>query len=98
MSRSCNTQNNNESYNNLVWRITPKSSFSGKEVLEIASWIAACTFNEGANTFLIIKVLLGFKIGETAKSWAESINGDRILLAVKRSTEQSKEGRIQRKK
>lgn len=93
-----NTQNCNESYNNLIWKIAPKSKFAGREVVEIASWIAACSFNEGSKLYLAIMDQIGIKIGETAMAWSEQIDEVRVSQAERRSTEQSKEGRIQKKK
>lgn len=93
-----NTQNSNESYNNCIWHIAPKTSFAGKELVEIASWVAACTFNEGARTYLAIMDLMGIKIGYTAMNFAETIDNCRILQADRRSTDCSKEARIERKK
>lgn len=93
-----NTQNSNESYNNLIWKIVPKTMFASRETTEIASWIAACTFNEGARTYLAILDLMGVKIGETSSTWAKDIDDIRIKQANRRSTDQSKEARIERKK
>ena len=93
-----NTQNNNESYNNLICKICPKSSFASKEVVEIASWVAASAFNEGATTYLVIMDLMGIKIGEVATAWAKEIDWIRIKKANKMNTECSKEARIKKKK
>lgn len=40
--------NNNESFNNVLWRIAPKVTHSGSNIAKIASYIAACTFNTGS--------------------------------------------------
>ncbi|XP_015187388.1 PREDICTED: uncharacterized protein LOC107072161 isoform X3 [Polistes dominula] len=40
------TQNNNESYNQLIWKKTPKIVPCGSKVVEIAAYIAAGMFNE----------------------------------------------------
>ena len=39
------TQNNNESLNQLIWKITPKILPAGSKIVEIAACIAAGTFN-----------------------------------------------------
>jgi len=41
------TQNNNESYNQLIWKISPKSLSGGALPVKIAAYISACIFNEG---------------------------------------------------
>ena len=74
----CNTQNCNESYSSLIWHIAPKNKFCGKDVVDIASWIAACTFNEGAKIYLTVMDLMGIKIGELATSWSENVDETRI--------------------
>lgn len=38
------TQNNNESLNQLIWKITPKTLPAGSKIVEISAFIAACTF------------------------------------------------------
>ncbi|KAG8229965.1 hypothetical protein J437_LFUL008538 [Ladona fulva] len=45
------TQNSNES---LIWRIAPEGHHSGAAIFKIAANIAACTFNEGAKTLMMI--------------------------------------------
>ena len=42
-----NTQNNNESFNACIWQLAPKHQFVGKKIVKIATYCAACTFNEG---------------------------------------------------
>ncbi|KAL7290756.1 hypothetical protein TKK_0015504 [Trichogramma kaykai] len=87
-----NTQNANETYNNLIWQITPKTKFSSKNVVEIAAWIAACSFNEGAKTHLKIMSLMGIKIGKKATTWSENIDMSRIEQANRRSSLESEDG------
>lgn len=41
------TQNNNESLNQLIWKITPKTLPAGSKIVEISAFITACTFNQG---------------------------------------------------
>ena len=41
------TQNNNESINNLIWKICPKDVYVGRTVLEIGTASAVINFNEG---------------------------------------------------
>lgn len=40
-------QNNNESCNQLIWKITPKILPCGSKIVGIAAYIAAGIFNEG---------------------------------------------------
>ena len=48
------TQNSNESFNAVVWNLAPKAYSSGKKVLNIATDIAVCNFNEGLQNVLKI--------------------------------------------
>ncbi|CAB3247586.1 unnamed protein product [Arctia plantaginis] len=45
-------QNVNESLNQLIWRIALKKLSGSRQIVEFASYVAACTFNEGAGAFL----------------------------------------------
>jgi len=46
------TQNNNESVNQLIWKIIPKILSAGSRIVNISASIAACTFNEGISALL----------------------------------------------
>ena len=46
------TQNQNESFNNIVWSRCPKTRFCSVEVVEIAVNLAAITFNHGLEGLL----------------------------------------------
>jgi len=41
------TQNANESFNAMVWRLAPKHLNCDKKIIEIAAFLAAGMFNEG---------------------------------------------------
>ncbi|CAD6218328.1 GSCOCG00012915001-RA-CDS, partial [Cotesia congregata] len=47
-------QNNNESFNQLVWKICPKTMNTSFTIVQIAAYIATCIFNEGTNSLLMI--------------------------------------------
>ncbi|XP_018351128.1 PREDICTED: uncharacterized protein LOC108753535, partial [Trachymyrmex septentrionalis] len=46
------TQNNNENYNQLIWKIAPKTEHSGANIVEIAALLASCMFNNGMSSLL----------------------------------------------
>ena len=48
------TQNNNESLNGSVWKLLPKTSFSGIHVFKIGVYIALAVFNDGRSRYLDI--------------------------------------------
>ena len=41
------TQNQNESFNNIIWSRCPKTGFCSVEIVEISVYLAAITFNHG---------------------------------------------------
>ncbi|KYN07998.1 hypothetical protein ALC62_01024 [Cyphomyrmex costatus] len=88
-----NTQNSNESYNGCVWHFAPKHLFSGKKIVEIAAWCAACKFNEGLKPFLKIMEVMGITIGKQAAEFVQRSDEARVELANKRSSMTSKENR-----
>ncbi|GIY70335.1 uncharacterized protein CDAR_61701 [Caerostris darwini] len=57
-----NTQNNNESFNSCVWQHAPKHEFDGKKIVDVATYCAACTSNEGLTAILKISDVMGIKI------------------------------------
>lgn len=90
-----NTQNNNESFNHCVWNLAPK--FTGKNVLEIATYTAACIFNEGFLLVLKIMEVIGVTIGQTARDYADTVDNARILRAEKTVEANCKEARTSRR-
>lgn len=52
-------QNNNESFNQLVWKISPISLNSSSTIVEIVTYVAPCVFNECTLTLLIDMNALG---------------------------------------
>lgn len=93
-----NTQNNNESFNACVWQLAPKHIFSGKKIIDIATYCAACTFNEGFLLVLKIMDVMGIKIGPYAEQLAQERDAQRIYRADRQSMSDSKEARTARKK
>lgn len=92
-----NTQNNNESFNSLVWNFAPKHHFTGKKVLEIATLTAACIFNEGFLPVLKIMETMGVTLGQTARGYSDTVDNARILKANKSAEINSKEARTLRR-
>jgi len=62
-------QNNNESYNQLIWKISPKIIPSGSITVELAAYIAACVFNEGSITLLQMLQSMGVSSGPNAHQY-----------------------------
>lgn len=92
-----NTQNDNESFNACVWRLAPKHVFCGKKILEIATYTAACIFNEGQKPILKILEVMGCSLGPGSLSFAEDCDNARVQRADQRSSFASKAARIARR-
>ncbi|KYN50387.1 hypothetical protein ALC57_00024, partial [Trachymyrmex cornetzi] len=88
-----NTQNNNESYNACVWHLAPKHIFSGKQIIEIAAYCAACKFNDGFKPLIKIMETMGVTIGKISTEFAEKCDEARIEKTNLCSTSDSKESR-----
>ena len=58
------TQNNNESLNNMLWAKCPKNVFVTKPVLQLGVNSAVIEFNEGANGVIRVFEKLGIDIGK----------------------------------
>lgn len=87
------TQNNNESFNAAVWNFAPKSYSSGKKVLNVATDIAVCTFNDGLTNILRIMQALEMDIGYQAYNFCLEAHATRIKHAERSLTDAAKEAR-----
>ena len=72
------TQNNNESLNQLIWKILPKSVSGTAVLVEIVANVAACIFNEGCFALLLMMEEMQIKSGPSAHAWARSVDNLRI--------------------
>ncbi|XP_063986122.1 uncharacterized protein LOC135167084 isoform X2 [Diachasmimorpha longicaudata] len=88
------TQNNNESFNQLIWKITPKILPAGSIIVQIAALIVACTFNEGISALLLIMHSMDLKLGPNSHNYARKIDENRVIAAEKKSTSETREARV----
>ena len=91
------TQNSNESLNNMIWKIASKRTFSGQEIVEIASYTAAAVFNDGCQALLAILNELNIKIGIRAKMACALINEKRLSDGNKCVEKRTKSSRIKKR-
>jgi len=87
------TQNSNGSFNSTVWSLAPKSTSSGKVVLEIATDIAVCIFNDGLSSVMEIMKILGMTIGPNCYNFCLEVDAQRVKYAERSLTDAAKEGR-----
>lgn len=88
------TQNNNESFNSTVWALAPKYRSSGKTVLDVATEIGVCIFNDGVSSILHIMKAMDLEIGPNSYEMCMEIDKQRIKLAERSLSDRVKEARI----
>ncbi|XP_071629501.1 uncharacterized protein [Temnothorax longispinosus] len=85
------TQNANESFHSVVWKIAPKESFSGIEIVEIATYTAVAIFNDGNIHLLDIMSALGLQMGPRAFEMSKEQNSIRLAGADKKELSSTKQ-------
>ena len=65
-----NTQNNNESYNGLLWHFDPKHLHNRLKTIELANFLAVSIFNDGLYAILKMLQVMDVIIGPIAKECA----------------------------
>ena len=93
-----NTQNNNKSYNGLLWHFAPKHLHNGLKTIELAYFLAVSKLNVGFYAILKILKVMDVIIGPIAKEYAIERDDRRMKQAELRHTAFSKEGRTARRK
>ena len=88
------TQNNNENFNQLIWKITPKILPAGSIIVQIAALIATCIFNEGISALLLIMHGMDLKLGLNSHEYARNMNEKRVIAAEIKSTSETREAKI----
>ena len=84
------TQNQNESFNGLIWQRIPKEVFVGKDLLELGLFDAVAHFNMGSQSALQLHEALGIKPGAFTMKGCEEMNKDRLHVAEYHERETSK--------
>ena len=92
-----NTQNNNESYNGLLWHFAPKHLHSGVKTVELANFLSVSIFNDGFHGILKMLGVMGVVIGPIAEEYAVQRDDGRIKQAEIRHAASTKEGRTARR-
>lgn len=88
------TQNNNECFNSTVWNIAPKTVSSNKKVLDIATSVATCIFNDGLFSIMKIMEVLHLLIGSNCYNFCFESDARRIQQAEASLTDAAKEARL----
>ncbi|XP_043270679.1 uncharacterized protein [Venturia canescens] len=91
------TQNNNESLDQLIWKITPKILPAGSKIVNIAALVAACTFNEGSSDLLLFMHGMDLKLGRNSHEYVRNSDENRVCAAEKKSANETRAARIRRR-
>ena len=92
------TQNSNENFNQIVWKIMPKTLPASFTSVSIAANIATCTFNAGTRGSLAVFDAMGIKLGPHAHTFAKEEDCIRVEAANRRSLENIRETRVARRR
>ena len=92
------TQNNNESYNGLLWHFAQKHLHNGLKTIGLANFLAVSIFNDGFYAILKMLQVMDVIIGPIAKEYAMERDDRRINQAELRHKASSKEGWTARRK
>ncbi|XP_067214461.1 uncharacterized protein [Linepithema humile] len=91
------TQNANESFNNLIWRMAHNYTNSSAKIVEIATFLAICLFNEGSSALLRVMNIMEITVGRNAAPFAASTDTRRCDQADIRAQHTTREARISRR-
>lgn len=87
------TQNANESFNNKVWTMCPKTTNSGHKIMQISAYDSVAHFNDGNSSKLKILERLQVSTGTYARTLLNDRDNLRVKSAEKRRLASTKEVR-----
>eukprot|EP00112_Aurelia_sp_Birch-Aquarium-sp1_P008149 Seg1894.4 transcript_id=Seg1894.4/GoldUCD/mRNA.D3Y31 product="hypothetical protein" protein_id=Seg1894.4/GoldUCD/D3Y31 len=87
------TQNQNESFNGLIWQRAPKITHSGLPTVELATYLAVGIFNDGAGSLLGVLEGLGIQPGVHCVNACKKLDRERLYHSVYKSSEKAKKRR-----
>lgn len=87
------TQNQNESFNKLIWARAPKTEYATKATVEVATCLAVAAFNSGGQA--LVQIMDAFKVpaGPLCTAYLASRDAYRIKRAQARETQVAKKRR-----
>ena len=92
------TQNQNESFNALIWQLSPKTLFCGASVVKLSTDVAVAQFNHGMMTLLRVLVEMGCRPGLFTEQHLKSEDVSRVSKSTRKSTETEKHRRKVRRR
>ena len=92
------TQNQNESFNGLIWELCPKTTFCGASVVKLSANLAVAHFNHGAVTLLQVLTEMGCRPGYFTKQHLQLEDAGRVRKANRKASRQEKQRRKVRRR
>ena len=92
------TQNQNESFNSVVWQRCSKTDFSSPVTVELAVNLAVLTFNRGMISLTSVFGHLGIQLGPLGLRCLEAKDADRIQRAASKASDVAKRMRQTRER
>ena len=90
------SRNANESCHNLIWDRCPKTTFVGRDRLQIAVFDGTIAFNDGEIQRCEVFKKLRLKVGYHQKSCFRKLDSNRVTAAEKKIRKGNKQKRAQR--
>lgn len=92
------TQNPNESFHSKIWKVCPKTGFYGRRVVQIGTYDAVVTFNDGMDGRLKVFERLEVPVGHNMIIYFRNEDMRRISSSQKKAKQSTKESRKARKR
>ena len=89
------TQNQNESFNSIIWNRCPKTDFASVAVVEMCVDLAVITFNSGMGALRGVLKRLNYHCGPTTSRFLDKVDDNRIWMASYKGKELVKKRRRQ---
>ena len=91
------TQNVNECYNGMLWRLCSKETFCGVETLQTAVHLATAIFNHGCETLVAVLDTMQCSHSFLTTAGLRRLDARRIYHSKRKSSYQEKKGRKRRR-
>eukprot|EP00117_Sycon_ciliatum_P049135 scpid97571/ scgid34883/ len=91
------TQNSNECFNGLLWKLCPKELFCSASTVETAVYLAVTLFNNGATTIHSVLSALHCDVGYWSSKGAKEMDKSGLYHSARKSTDKEKKARKKRR-
>lgn len=76
-----------------MWSIAPKSFGSSKKIIDIATDLATCYYNDSYGSIMKIMEVLGLTVGPTCYNFCEEADARRVTFAERSLTDKALDAR-----